>query len=375
MNRFQTPAKIFFFLCILGYGFPAQTPAFSSPETPQKPAYKIFRGVSHVHTQYSHDSNAPLGLVIEKAKEMDLDFVVVADHNSMKGAEAYRRMKIAGHRPLLIFGDEVSTRDGHLIALGIPNAPPMEGRMDPQELIDWIHQEGGYAILAHPLGSKNPWRNWEAKGWDGLEIYNFGHELFSENIVEAAIDSFSDDPADLLNSAQRIVPEHFSFWDNLLKERPVVATAGSDAHLKRSTKNFFTALQASTVYVMAGELKEEEIVKAIGSGRVFIVFETRGMAREFSFWAERNGEAFNPGETLQAPAAEVSLHIRIPPAGRIRLIHDGSVVAEEEAGRLEFSAQSSGAYRVEVYQNGNLWIVSNPIYLKDQGETAPAQDH
>lgn len=335
-------------------------PETFSSEPPQKPSQSVFRGTSHVHTEFSHDSGASLSLVIQEAEKKGLDFVVVTDHNSLKGAAAYGKMNRRGH-PLLIFGDEVSAPDGHLIALGISEEPPAE--LDSQALIDWIHARGGYAILPHPFGDKNPWKNWQVRGWDGLEIYNFGHGLFSEGGADFALEALFGDPIAALPTVQKIPREHFSFWDNLLKERPVSAVAGTDAHLKHRTANFLAALQSVTLYVIAGQLEEKEIIEAMGRGKVFMAFETRGKASDFSFWAEAGGQIFGLGETILGPS-EVSFHVHLPSPAKIRLIRDGSVVAEQETQELIFPSDEAGAYRVEVYREEDLWIFSNPIYMK-----------
>ena len=302
-----------------------------------------------------------MDLVIQEAGKNNLDFVIVTDHNSLKGAKVYQKMK-KPERPLLIFGDEVSAPDGHLIALGISEEPSPE--LDSQALIDWIHAQGGYAILPHPFSAKNPWKNWQVRGWDGLEIYNFGHELFSEggggDFLAAAL---FGDPISALPSTQKIPQEYLSFWDNLLKNRTVTAVAGTDAHLKRRTESFVAALQSVMLYVIADKLEKQEIINAIGAGKAFMAFETRGGASDFSFWAEKGGQIFSLGETIQAPG-EVSFHVHLPAPAKIRLIRNGSVMAEEDTQDLSFPSTEPGAYRVEAYQGEDLWIFSNPIYLK-----------
>ncbi len=324
------------------------------------PALQVYRGVSHVHSQYSHDSNAPLGLILEKARTNDLDFVIVTDHNSMAGRNAYKPNR-SHNRPLLIFGDEISTPAGHLIALGI-DREPREG-MGAQDLIDWIHGQGGYAILPHPFGPKNPWRDWTVRDWDGLELYNFGHGLFEGETVELYLRSFTESNSSLLKSSQKIPPEHFSFWDEQLSQRRVAGIAGCDAHLKREQKWFSIALESVTIYVIADQLEEKEIIRAIGTGRAFMVFEVRGKASGFSFWAERGGQIFNSGDTVQA-FSEVNLHVHAPAPAKIRLIRDGTVMVEGETQDISFSSVEPGAYRVEVYLGEELWIFSNPVYLK-----------
>ena len=347
------------FWCTAGSLAFFQTNAFSAQQSVPKPSLPVFRGVSHVHTEFSHDSTASLDFVVEKAKENDLDFVIVTDHNSMKGKKAYEKMKHPDH-PLMIFGEEISTRDGHLISLG--TGRHLSKELPSQVLIDKIHARGGYAILAHPFMPKKPWTNWEVHGWDGFEVCN-GADAFAADPVDLVVRSFYEKPKKILNPMQKIPEKNFSFWDDHLKERPIIAVGGSDAHLRDSAKNFTIALQFVTLYALAEQLNEKEIVKAVGSGKVFMVFETRGKAPDFSFWAESQDKTFVMGETLQ-PAAEISFHVHLPASAKIQLVRDGSIVADEEAQDLVFPTREPGAYRVEVYRDGDLWIFSNPIYLR-----------
>ncbi len=170
-----------------------RSPAFSvdssHPKTQNSSApipesgHQVFRGVFHVHTRFSglRDSKASLETVIRKAQKANLDFVIVTDHNTLAGAAAYRKMKTPA-RPILFFGDEISTRDGHLIALGISEEPPK--KLSSQALVDWIHQKHGSAILAHPFSPRTPWSNWDIRDFDGFEIYNFAHAVYFQNKIK-----------------------------------------------------------------------------------------------------------------------------------------------------------------------------------------------
>ena len=354
-------AKLFFVFAVVGIFF--FSAAILAEESNEQPPFSVYRGVSHVHSQFSHDSSASLSDILEEARKNEFDFVVITDHNSMKGKEAYAKMRKAP-KPLLIFGEEISTPDGHLIALGIPAAPNHEGKSS-QEMIDWIHAQGGYAILPHPFSEKNPWENWKAKGWDGLEMFNFGHGLFEGDVVDLYFQSLSEDSDTLLKSVQQIPKEHTAFWDESLAERPIAGLAGTDAHLKKRAKSFATAFKSAMVYVLIHEFNEQEIVNALGTGRDFMVFETRGRASHFSFQAEQAGKIFQMGEELKS-AQEIFFKIHLPSSGKIRLIHNGLVLKEEEGAGLTVSSKDPGAYRVEVYQGEDLWIFSNAIYVKEK---------
>jgi len=72
--------------------------------------------------------------------------------------------------------------------------------------------------------------------------------------------------------------------------------------------------------------------------------------------------AFSEGLRLTASA---------PLVGRFLLIKDGSVIEQMSGSTAEFSLNTSGNYRLEVYLDslpspvkGQPWILSNPIYVR-----------
>lgn len=332
--------------------------AFTAPKTQIQQAHTL-RGVSHVHTKFSHDSNAGLDDVLKEMKKNSLDFVIVTDHNSIQGGKAYEEMK-NNESSLLIFANEISGPDGHLIALGIEESAPEN--TTSQKLIDWIHDKGGYAILAHPLSPKEPWGNWTVKNWDGFEVYNFAHELYNQDIIGFGLDMYMQNEDEVLKTVQIVSPESKRMWDELLQKRHVAAMSGSNAHLKKNRKYFNAAFKSSIIYAIADELNTHAITAAIAEGRSYMVFETLGRADKFLFTAENENLLYQIGDTVSA-ASETALHIQLPEPARILIIHNGQAVQEENTDQLTYAASDPGAYRVEVYKGDHLWIFTNPIYV------------
>lgn len=122
----------------------------------------------HVHTCYSNDGKTTMEELIEYAERFGIGCVAVTDHNSF---EAYGHLKDNG-RVIIIPAEEVSSAEGHIIALGIDRLIPRDRSI--QETIDLIHEAGGYAFAAHPyrwwsgLGEKNTL----AYPFDGIEARN-----------------------------------------------------------------------------------------------------------------------------------------------------------------------------------------------------------
>ena len=102
----------------------------------------------HVHSDDSYDGHEPIELILEHAAEIGLDAVVITDHDVI--GESKRAAEIASEYGLIgIPGVEVSTAHGHLLAVGVERMPPRRRPYD--ETIEWIHDQGGVAIVPHPF--------------------------------------------------------------------------------------------------------------------------------------------------------------------------------------------------------------------------------
>ena len=264
-------ALVFSLLVVFhGCALAVRTPAYPVPQR-ESSAKGPWRGVFHVHTEFSHDSKASLQKVIATGRRAGLDFVVVTDHNTLEGKKAYREGAFP-RSPLLVFGNEISSSDGHLIALG-PETEPPAGLSDSQALIRWIHENKGYAVLAHPVCRKNPWRSLDKiSGYDGLEIYNFSHSFYPVYHPAHAAKVAALAPGFFLKSFQKKPEENLALWDEKLGQAQVAGFGANDAHihlqfLGMTPENYFLWFQSVTTYVLAGELEEHAIMEALGEGR------------------------------------------------------------------------------------------------------------
>ncbi|MFA6709915.1 MAG: PHP domain-containing protein, partial [Candidatus Methanomethylophilaceae archaeon] len=69
----------------------------------------------HVHSTFSTDSRSRPEDIIRAAVSMGLGCVAITDHNSFA---AYEQVKDNGEI-IVIPGEEVSSKEGHILALGI----------------------------------------------------------------------------------------------------------------------------------------------------------------------------------------------------------------------------------------------------------------
>jgi predicted metal-dependent phosphoesterase TrpH len=98
----------------------------------------------HVHSNYSKDSLTTPKDLVYYAKKRGLTAVAVTDHNQIEGS-----CKIAKEADFLVIsGMEVSSADGHIVALNLQELIPRG--LSAKETVDRIHEAGGIAIAVHP---------------------------------------------------------------------------------------------------------------------------------------------------------------------------------------------------------------------------------
>ncbi len=336
----------------------------SSPFLTEKENGPPYRGVFHVHTKYSHDSSGSIEDVIHAANGQHLDFVVITDHNTLKGkAETSHQPPITS--PLMIVGNEISTTDGHLIALGINEEilPPIE----PQPAIDQIHNLGGYAVLAHPVCDRTAWKDWTVKNYDAIEIYNYACDFYSSNKFEFILKSLLFSPTLFIKQTVKEPRDLLHQWDFISMARPVPGIGAIDAHVHNLLGipfiRYSLSFRAATQYVNAKSNSEKDILEALIHGNSFTVFESHGQARNFTFEARSGSRAFESGSKVKSESP-VTLFVNSPAFSEIRLFRNGEMISKHRSKTFVFDVREPGIYRAEVFKNGKLWIISNAIAIQ-----------
>jgi hypothetical protein len=122
----------------------------------------------HVHTTHSHDGFCSVSGAIQAAKIKGLDGIAITDHDSITGN--LEAAKIAPKDFLIIPGIEVSSKDGHIVGLGIKK--PIQQGLPAAETVKLIKEQGGIAVAAHPFGlSLKPLSALRAK-FDAIEVFS-----------------------------------------------------------------------------------------------------------------------------------------------------------------------------------------------------------
>lgn len=129
----------------------------------------------HSHTNYSKgkkllfDGLEPPEVMIKRAKELGLGALAVTDHNTMLGI---KKAQLLGkkHGIIIIPGEEVSSKHGHVTALGIQKT--IRPGLSIFETVELVHAQGGIAVAVHPFDIKHDGVGEFAKECDAIEVFN-----------------------------------------------------------------------------------------------------------------------------------------------------------------------------------------------------------
>lgn len=101
----------------------------------------------HCHTEASPDSTIEIKKIIKICKKKNIQKLAITDHNVIEGA--LKSKKLAPD--LIIIGEEISSCEGHIIALFInKHIPPHKSAI---ETVKDIKAQGGIVYIPHPFSS------------------------------------------------------------------------------------------------------------------------------------------------------------------------------------------------------------------------------
>ena len=384
MTAAALAAVIFFVLATLPPGTERLASALDADLT-----RRTIAGAYHVHTTRS-DGTADKAAVAASAARAGLRFVIFTDHGD-------------GTRPpdppayidgvLCIDAVEISTDEGHYVAIGMPAAPyPLGGAA--AAVIEDVTRLGGFGIAAHPDSPKASlrWRDPAARV-DGVEWLSADSEWRDEprrTLVRALAD-YLVMPAAALASLLDRPTATLAGWDAMAQRREVVALAAHDAHggiggviedgerawVARVPSYEATFRSMSTRAIvdrpLTGEASEDAraILHAVRTGRVFSVIDAVATPAALDFRVRTRGRELAMGETdTFAEAALVTARATVPSGAQIVLVHDGNEIAAAQGGALEHPVSRGGVYRIEVRapkapgDPPTPWLLSNPVYLR-----------
>ncbi|MGW2417952.1 CehA/McbA family metallohydrolase [Streptomyces sp. NPDC001709] len=315
-----------------------------------------YRGDCHLHSWYSDGRRTPAEIAA-LARAAGLDFINSSDHNTHSSHPHWADQ--AGDDLLIMLGEEVTTRNGHVVALGT----------EPGTFVDWryrardnrwahyareIRRAGGLVVPAHPHASC------VGCGWkfgfgeaDAVEVWNGPYT--------------PDDEVTLAD------------WDNRLVASVrqgrawLPAMGNSDAHRDPD------AVGSPQTVVLADDLTREAIQEGIRAGRSYVA-ESKNVVLGFTVTGGR-GQQAGIGERLDVDAntpVTVRLEVSGAPRCSVRFVTDQGVLFTSDplpvsgAGTVEWGTTPAyAAYvRAEVRHEtalgpvpGALAAFTNPVFL------------
>ncbi|MEU5579646.1 CehA/McbA family metallohydrolase [Streptomyces huasconensis] len=341
----------------LTYGAPGSTPRpVYPPERAKGRGRAWYRGDCHLHSVHSDGRRTPAE-VAALARAAGLDFINSSEHNT-HSAHAHWAAH-AGDDLLVMLGEEVTTRNGHVVALGT----------DPGTFVDWryrardnrfgryarkIRDAGGLVVPAHPhatcVGCNWKFGFGEA---DAVEVWN-GPYTPDDEVSLADWDSM------LVTSVRGGKP-----W--------IPALGNSDAHRDPDR------IGGPQTVVLADDLTRDAILEGLRRGRSYVA-ESKEVELSFSAAGGRARHA-GIGERLPVDRdtpVTVRLDAKGAPGCTVRIITDQGVLhttpplPASGTGTVEWrTTPSYAAYvRAEIRHPaptpplpGPLRAFTNPIFL------------
>ncbi len=191
------------------------------------------KGIFHFHSTYSYDGINTIENIINIIKDKKLDFVVLTDHDTIKGSlELQRKLRQHNLNVEVPIAAEYKTSRGDVIALNLKNEIT---NMEWQEFYENAKAQNAILVLPHPYD---------------------GHTQIEE-LAQAV------DVIEVFNSRSSVINNYKSYLLALKYKKPVIWS--SDSHIPQSLLNV----------VVGYEKKDLKFHEALTNGEIAPLFHKR----------------------------------------------------------------------------------------------------
>ncbi len=316
-----------------------------------------YRGDFHVHVEYSHDSDAPLGPYIPAAQSRGLDFLVITDHDVFEAP-----FDPAWNQPgfLLIPGLEWGGGGGHANMFGLRtlNDTVSDAPADIRTSWHQARMQGAVQSLNHYGAQQDRWDATFAAApdlYDALDVIEVWNHWWIFN-------SATNEPS-------------IALWQRLLNQgHHIGAIGGGDSHTETIT------LGQPTTVVYARSLSVPGILDGVRRGRTYL---TQGdpftlanpPALDFRIDADGDG-SFEAMLGDQVAAGPLAVRVAVTHAkGPIVLFRNGVELTRWSGHAVDADvvytatdvAPAGAWYRVEMREDASPWsamrLFSSAIYV------------
>ena len=178
----------------------------------------------HCHSRFSADGVSEPEAMIAEARERGLHGFAITDHNTSACVDYFEQHGYLNKEGtpvdglLIIPGQEITTADGHLLALGVSLPDNLKG-IGAHEAVKLIHAAGGLAIPPHP------------------------YDRFRAGIREPVLETLEIDAIEVFNAATTFKRFNKHAFD-YAQERGLPMTAASDSHDSVALGTAYSILEA-----------------------------------------------------------------------------------------------------------------------------------
>ena len=336
-------------------------------------------GVFHVHSCYS-DGAGSVEDILCAGRAAELDFIVLTDHDTFAARrEGWEGMHDGQN--LLVAAEITPVHDGHVLAMNARHCHGYAAQHNNATL-DAIAAQGGYAVIAHPMGARKPslrihhaaWYDWNHPAVRGMEIWSYMHDWVDEVAwwrLPVAYE-FWRHPSRRVKGPERMVLRQ---WDRLGRTRRLAGLGGLDCHARRIP---LTARQVFPYEQMFRFLRNHFLVApeawsqdpgaalwdALAQGRGFVAHDiladsagTQAVARL------PDGRVLQMGEEAEF-CRGTAMSFSLPREAEVRWVVNGRIRITAHTARLDVTAGGPGVYRFEAWLNQAPWVFANPFYLR-----------
>jgi hypothetical protein len=234
----------------------------------------------HIHSIHSYDGTGSVSAILKHvADHTDLDVIAITDHDTMSGVR--EAMELApSYGVEVIPGAEISTADGHLLALFIDR--PIQAGLSLLQTLRMVADQGGLCIAAHPM----------AKYTSSLDFFTIQQALNQPGIDRVLVG------VEAINGGL-VFTRRNPLIETFARALPLAQVGNSDAHVLLTIGRVSTEFVGSTARELRAALINHSTRirsgKGLGGLDVIRTYLPRYLLRKLG-WVVYNAE---PGAPLK----------------------------------------------------------------------------
>lgn len=201
----------------------------------------------HIHTSLGDGMADIPDLLAYVQERTDLSVIAITEHDELRAAEqAHEAWANGSFRFEVVLGEEVTTLEGHVLALYIQE--PIEGLKPLAPTLEAIHNQDGLAIIPHPM-------SWLTRSVGQRTI----ERVLRENVPGVSFDGIEKSAS----LAARVTSDKAHRLNH--EQYGLAEVGGSDAHFLQAIDSSRTEFEGSTAADLRHAIEACETSAVVGS--------------------------------------------------------------------------------------------------------------